>query len=130
RYAMSKTKATAKSDKQEELKAPETAASGADQQAQTPKSAPTATDAAPTPEPEAATTPPPTETKSPEKGSKAVTARVLCAGIVGDQRFEAGAVVKGMRAEAAQAHASMLDTHPAAISHAIDGGAQVLAWKE
>src|SRR5690606_37736763 len=130
RFAMSKTKATAKAEEQEELKEHMAAAGDADQQAQTPEDTPAAPEGATTPGPEATTTPPTAETKQSKKAAQSVAARVLCAGTVGGQRFEAGVVIEGMPAGVAQAHAAMLDTNSAAVSHAVAAGAQVLAWTD
>lgn len=61
---------------------------------------------------------------------KTITVYVLCAGSVGGQRYSAGVVLEGVPEEVAQAHAPMLDLHPAAVNHAMATGATVVAYGE
>lgn len=110
---MSRTKPTAKAEEQAAEQTPKQA------EEKMPASAPVE----PTPVAEPASPPPP-------EAPATVAARVLCAGVIGGQRFEAGAVIDGLPSDVADAHAAMLDAHPSAVSHAVDGGAQVVVYEE
>lgn len=126
---MSKTKSTAKAQEQADEQTPK----------QTEVTAPASAPAQPAPEapvspvqPEAPPTTAETEPPATEQNAPPVTvaARVLCAGVIGGQRFEAGVVIDGLPSDVADAHAAMLDAHPSAVRHAVDGGAQVLVYEE
>lgn len=131
---MSKTKSTAKAQEQADEQTPK----------QTEVTAPASAPAQPAPEAPvspvqheappttAETEPPATEPPATEQNAPPVTvaARVLCAGVIGGQRFEAGVVIDGLPSDVADAHAAMLDPHPDAVSHAVDGGAQVVVYGE
>lgn len=66
-----------------------------------------------------------------KQAPEGVTAVALCAGTFnGSVRIPAGAVVEGVPAEVAQAHAAWLDAAPAAVEHATANGAPVVPYTE
>lgn len=127
---MSKTKSTAKAQEQADELTPKqteaTAPAPAPAEA-TPTDAPVSPAQPKAPATPAQNEPPATEQNDPPA---TVAARVLCAGVIGGQRFDAGVVIDGLPSDVADAHAVMLDAHPDAVSHAVDGGAQVVVYGE
>lgn len=125
---MSKTKSTAKAEEQAAEQTPKQTEATAPVPAQ-----PTPDEALVSPaQPEAPATPTKNDPPATEQNDPPATvvARVLCAGVIGGQRFEAGVVIDGLPSDVADAHAAMLDAHPSAVRHAVDGGAQVVVYGE
>lgn len=76
---------------------------------------------------QSATSGPPEEDPEPED---VIDAFVLCDGSLdGITRYHAGSVLQGVPESLAQANRHWLDTHPAAVEHALDSGAAVAYYE-
>ena len=77
-------------------------------------------DANPDPEPDTA--------PKPEQ-EDLIDAFVLCDGSLdGITHYRAGTVLQGLPESLAEAHSNWLDTHPAAVEHAMNSGAETVAY--